>query len=82
MASKRREEVRGAEREPATDHSPDAILKAAEWTRNRREELLTLGAGIAFETVLSTDEKIEFLARAKDAGFHPRLLHRDVRSQD
>jgi predicted ABC-type ATPase len=55
-------------------NSPEAILKAAEWTKQRREELLAQGAGIAFETVLSTDEKIDFLARAKDAGYFVRVF--------
>ena len=55
-------------------NSPDAILKAAEWTTQRREELLAQRAGIAFETVLSTDEKIDFLARCKDAGYFVRVF--------
>jgi predicted ABC-type ATPase len=55
-------------------NSPDAILKAAEWTKQRREDLLTQRAGIAFETVLSTDEKVDFLARAKDAGYFIRVF--------
>ena len=49
---------------------PETVLKAAEWTKERREELLALRAGIAFETVLSTDEKIDFLARARSSDFH------------
>lgn len=55
-------------------NSPDAILKAAEWTKQRREVLLAQGVGIAFETVLSTDEKIDFLARAKAAGYFIRVF--------
>lgn len=55
-------------------NSPDAILKAAQWTTNRRNELLTRRAGIAFETVLSSDEKIDFLAKAKDAGYFVRVF--------
>jgi predicted ABC-type ATPase len=55
-------------------NSPDAVLKAAEWTKQRREELLTQRAGMAFETVLSTDEKIDFLARAKDDGYFVRVF--------
>jgi predicted ABC-type ATPase len=55
-------------------NSPDAILKAAEWTKRRREELLAQGAGIAFETVLSTEEKIDFLARARGAGYFIRVF--------
>ena len=55
-------------------NSPEAILKAAEWTTQRREQLLAERAGIAFETVLSTDEKIDFLARSKDAGYFVRVF--------
>ena len=55
-------------------NSPEAILKAAQWTQERREELLELRAGIAFETVLSTDEKIDFLTRARDAGYFIRVF--------
>jgi predicted ABC-type ATPase len=55
-------------------NSPDAILKAAKWTTQRREELLAQGAGLAFETVLSTDEKIDFLARARDGGYFVRVF--------
>lgn len=55
-------------------NSPDAILKAANWTAHRRKELLEQGAGIAFETVLSTDEKIDFLSHANRP--NPPLLRR------
>jgi len=37
-------------------NSPAASLKAARWTTQRREELLAQHAGIAFETVFSTEE--------------------------
>jgi predicted ABC-type ATPase len=55
-------------------NSPDAVLKAAAWTKQRREELLEARSGIAFETVMSTDEKIDFVARAKDAGYFVRVF--------
>jgi predicted ABC-type ATPase len=55
-------------------NSPDAVLKAATWTKQRREDLLSGRAGIAFETVMSTDEKIDFVARAKDAGYFVRIF--------
>jgi predicted ABC-type ATPase len=55
-------------------NSPHAVLKAADWTTQRREALLAQGAGIAFETVLSTDEKIDFLARAKAANYFVRVF--------
>ena len=62
-------------------NSPEAIGNAAQWTTQRREELLASGKGIAFETVMSTDEKIDFIARAKDAGYLglPELAPIDLR---
>lgn len=55
-------------------NSPSAILSAANWTTQRREELLAARAGIAFETVMSTDEKVDFIARAKDSGYFVRVF--------
>jgi len=55
-------------------NSPVAILEAARWTTDRREELLAKGVGIAFETVFSADEKVDFLARARDAGYFIRVF--------
>lgn len=55
-------------------NSPEAVLQAARWTEARREELLAAGRGIAFETVLSTEGKIEFFVRAKAAGYFVRVF--------
>jgi len=55
-------------------NSPEAVLSAARWTETRREELLAAKASIAFETVLSSEGKIDFLARAKDAGYFIRVF--------
>jgi len=55
-------------------NSPEAVLAAARWTDARREELLAAGAGIAFETVLSTPSKIDFLSRAKERGYFVRVF--------
>lgn len=55
-------------------NSPEAILNAARWTACRREELLAANKGIAFETVLSADDKIEFMRRAKEAGYFLRVF--------
>lgn len=55
-------------------NSPEAVLSAAEWTEARREELLATGAGIAFETVFSTHGKVEFLERARAAGYFVRVF--------
>lgn len=55
-------------------NSPQAVLDAARWVEARREELLARGQGIAFETVFSTREKVEFLARARDQGYFVRVF--------
>ena len=55
-------------------NSPEAVLNAARWADARREELLASGAGIAFETVLSTKAKLDFIARAKDQGYFARSM--------
>jgi predicted ABC-type ATPase len=55
-------------------NSPQASLDAARWTTARREVLLAGRAGIAFETVFSADDKIDFVARAKAAGYFVRVF--------
>jgi predicted ABC-type ATPase len=55
-------------------NSPDAVLSAARWVEARREELLAVGRGIAFETVFSTDEKVDFLSRARAKGYFVRVF--------
>ena len=55
-------------------NSPAAVLDAARWTTARREELLAERAGLAFETVFSAPDKVDFLARAKDAGYFVRVF--------
>lgn len=55
-------------------NSREAVLSAAQWTTERRETLLGQRAGIAFETVMSAPDKIEFMARAKAAGYFVRVF--------
>ena len=55
-------------------NSREAVLAAARWTDARREELLAGGFGIAFETVFSSSEKVDFLIRAKAAGYFLRVF--------
>ncbi len=55
-------------------NSPDAIMQAARWTQQRREELLAARAGIAFETVLSATDKLQFLERARASGYFIRAF--------
>lgn len=49
-------------------------VEYAEWTDARREELLARREGIAFETVFSTATKVDFLSRAKAAGYFVRVF--------
>lgn len=55
-------------------NAPDAVLRAARWAEARREELLAQRAGIAFETVFSAPDKVEFLHRARRAGYFVRVF--------
>jgi predicted ABC-type ATPase len=55
-------------------NSPAATLQAAQYAENRRLELLEAKVGIAFETVFSAPDKVEFLEKAKEAGYFVRVF--------
>jgi predicted ABC-type ATPase len=55
-------------------NSDEAVRKAADWTTGRREELLAAQKGIAFETVFSASDKVDFLKRCHDAGYFTRVF--------
>lgn len=55
-------------------NSPEAVAAAATWVSSRREELLGAGRGIAFETVFSAPDKVDFLFRAREAGYFTRVF--------
>lgn len=55
-------------------NSQDAVLKAANYCTDLREKCLCERKSFVFETVLSAQDKIEFLIRAKEAGFFIRLF--------
>ena len=55
-------------------NSPDAIKKSVKYCAGLREQCLENHQSLIFETVLSADEKIDFIKRAKDAGFFIRLF--------
>ncbi len=55
-------------------NSPDAVRSAANWAHERRESLLVEGRGIAFETVFSTAEKVDFVERARALDYFIRLF--------
>ena len=55
-------------------NSPDAILKAVKKAEEIREKCLKERSGILFETVLSSDDKVDFILKAKKAGYFIRLF--------
>jgi predicted ABC-type ATPase len=50
------------------------VLKAAKLAANMREECLKKRESLIFETVLSAPDKIDYIQRAKTAGFFIRLF--------
>lgn len=56
-------------------NSPEAVLKAAEEATRLRYECLDKKKDFVFETVFSSQEKMEFLKKAKEAGFFIRFFY-------
>ncbi|MCQ2233037.1 MAG: zeta toxin family protein [Paludibacteraceae bacterium] len=56
-------------------NSPEAILKAAQLATQQRYECLEQGRDFVFETVFSSAEKLEFVRKAKEAGFFIRFFY-------
>ena len=50
-------------------NSPDAILKAVRYCEEKREECLKNHQSLIFETVLSSEGKVDFIRRAHLAGY-------------
>ncbi len=60
-------------------NSRDAVIKAAQYSTNLREQCLADMKSLAFETVFSIQEKLDFIHKAQQAGFFIRFffyLHR------
>ena len=55
-------------------NSEDAVLKAAKFATEQRYRLLDNGKSVVFETVLSSDEKLEYIKKAKEAGYFIRVF--------
>ena len=55
-------------------NSPDAVLKAAQYCEEQREACLKSGQSLIFETVLSSEGKVDFIQRAHEAGYFIRLF--------
>ena len=55
-------------------NSPEAIISAANYCAEWRERCLAEKKSFVFETVMSAEDKIDFIIRAKEAGFFIRLF--------
>ena len=56
-------------------NSSDAVLKAAKRATEQRYECLEKGVDFVFESVFSSEEKMDFLRKAKEAGFFIRIFY-------
>lgn len=56
-------------------NSTDAVMKAAKYCTELREKCLRERTSFVFETVMSSDEKVDFIFKAKQAGFFIRLFY-------
>jgi predicted ABC-type ATPase len=55
-------------------NSPEAVLKAAQFAAELRENCVKNGESFIFETVFSALDKVDFLQKAKESGFFIRLF--------
>lgn len=55
-------------------NSVEAVRNAAKYVTDRREALLAASRSLAFETVFSTPDKLDFLRRAREAGYFTRVF--------
>lgn len=56
-------------------NSKEAIMASVKYCENLREECLKKRKSLIFETVMSADDKIDFIRRAKEAGFFIRIFY-------
>ena len=56
-------------------NDPNAIMAAARLADEIREDCLSKKRGLLFETVLSIPEKLDYIRRAKEAGYFVRLVY-------
>jgi predicted ABC-type ATPase len=55
-------------------NSPEAVMQAARYAAERREECIAHNHSLIFETVLSAPDKVSFIERAKQQGYFVRLF--------
>jgi len=55
-------------------NSKEAVMQAVQYCEKQREDCLQGGKSLIFETVLSSDGKVDFIRRAREAGFFIRIF--------
>ena len=55
-------------------NSSEAVMQAAQYCEKQREECLVNKQSLIFETVLSSDGKVDFIRRAHNAGYFIRIF--------
>ncbi len=55
-------------------NSKDAIMQAVKYCEDWREQCLTEKQSLIFETVLSATDKVDYILRAKEAGYFVRVF--------
>lgn len=55
-------------------NNKEAVIKAAVLSTKMREDFINAGKSLIFETVLSADDKVEFIKKAKARGYFIRLF--------
>lgn len=55
-------------------NSPKAVMQATQFCEELREQCLRDGQSLIFETVLSSEGKVDFIRRAREAGYFIRLF--------
>lgn len=55
-------------------NSQDAVLNAARYCETLREDCLKNNRSLIFETVMSAPDKLDFIRRAKEAGYFVRVF--------
>jgi predicted ABC-type ATPase len=56
-------------------NSPEAIMQSVKYCETLREDCLRERKSLIFETVLSADDKLDYIRRAHDAGFFIRFFY-------
>lgn len=55
-------------------NSPEAVMQAVQYCEEERENCLRDRQSLIFETVLSSEGKVDFIRRAREAGYFIRLF--------